>query len=115
MLIVCGYLFFLIVLTPVGFSKPLAGLSHQRLDVLFGGAGEEVDGREFDHREATALPSLLHAHCGAGTCHKNLTGEGGVVDGHVELKILIVHICRNGSYQGGSAGNQYLCRDRVSY
>ena len=71
---------------------------HQRLDILFGVAGEEVEGcevnrREFDHRKTTALPSLLHAHCGAGTSHKNLTGEGRVVDGHVELEVLIVHIC----------------------
>ena len=50
---------------------------------------------KFDHGLGTELTTGFHAHCGTGTGDHHLTGEGGVIDCHVELKTLIMCLSRH--------------------
>ena len=49
-------------------------------------AGEHVDDGNFNHRVAAGLQT----HRGAGNVDQHLTGEGRVVDLHVELQALVL-------------------------
>lgn len=53
---------------------------------VFAVAGEEVDDGHFNHGVAAGLL----AHGGAGHADEYLTGEGGVVDAHIELEKLVL-------------------------
>ena len=68
---------------------------YQRGDEGFGGAGEEVDGTEFDHRFGAELTTLLHAESCTSTTGHHLAGKGRIIDSHVKLKTLIVGFARD--------------------
>ena len=59
---------------------------YQMLDEVGTVAWEHVDDGNLNHRVAGGL----EAHRGASHIDKNLTGEGGIIDLHVELQALVL-------------------------
>ena len=59
---------------------------YQMFDEVGAVAWEHVDDGNLDHRVAGGL----EAHRGASDIDQNLTGEGGIVDLHVELQTLVL-------------------------
>ena len=51
-------------------------------------AGEHIDDGNLNHRVASGLL----AHGGTGHVDQHLTGEGGIVDAHVELQSLVLRL-----------------------
>ena len=60
-------------------------------DEVFAVAGEEVDDGDFNHR----VGSGGETHGGACDTDKELCGERGVVDGHVEFETLVLGLAGN--------------------
>ena len=68
---------------------------YQCFDQTFGVSREEVDGGEFYHGLGTVVAAGFETESCTGTGDHHLTGEGRIIDCHIELKTLIMSLSRH--------------------